>query len=130
MLSASRSQPSRFLGTVTASHLSPEPMIRDRGVWKVSHALLADPSDPLEARRVAIKYTRKRIHMFDTSFRMLTPQTCFEDVAADGTNTILLIPESTIDTDNLPTSVSEESPDLQTNSEVDPLYSRAQSRVW
>jgi hypothetical protein len=63
---------------------------------------------------------RKRIHMFDTSFRMLTPQTCFEDVTADGTNTILLIPEWDIDTDNLPTSVSEERPDLQTNSEADP----------
>jgi hypothetical protein len=94
--------------------------IRDHGVWKVSHTLLVDPSDPSEARRVAIKYMRKRIHMFDTSFRMLTPQTCFEDVTADGTNTILLIPEWDIDTDNLPTSVSEGRPDLQTNSEADP----------
>jgi hypothetical protein len=63
---------------------------------------------------------RKRIHIFDTSFHKLTPQTCFEDVTADGTNTILLIPESDIDTDNLPISVSEDRPDLQTNSEVDP----------
>ena len=93
--------------------------IRDRGVWKVSHTLLVDPSDPSEARRVAIKYMRKRIHMFDTSFRMLTSQTCFEDVTTDGTNTILLIPEWDIDTDNLPTSVSEGRPDLQTNSEAD-----------
>jgi hypothetical protein len=58
--------------------------------------------------------------MFDTSFRMLTPQTCFEDVTADGTNTILLIPEWDIDTDNLSTSVSKERPGLQTNSEADP----------
>ncbi|ERF71962.1 hypothetical protein EPUS_06521 [Endocarpon pusillum Z07020] len=94
--------------------------IRDRGVWKVPHTPLVDPSDPSEARRVAIKYMRKRIHMFDTSFCMLTPQTYFEDVTADGTNTILLIPEWDIDTDNLPTSVSEERPDLQTNSEADP----------
>jgi hypothetical protein len=63
---------------------------------------------------------RKRIHMFDTSFRMLTPQTCFEDVTTDGTNTILLIPEWDINTDNLPTSVSKERPDLQTKSEADP----------
>jgi hypothetical protein len=63
---------------------------------------------------------RKRIHIFDTRFRKLTPQTCFKDVTSDGTNTILLIPESDIDTDNLPNSVSEERPDLQTNSEVDP----------
>jgi hypothetical protein len=93
--------------------------IRDRGVWKVSHTLLVDPTDPSEARRVAIKYMRKRIHMFDTSFRMLTPQTCFEDVTADGTNTILLIPEGDIDTDNFPSAVSQKRPDFQTSSEAD-----------
>jgi len=59
--------------------------------------------------------------MFDTSFRKLIPQTCFDDVTADGTNTILLVPELDIDidTDNLPTSVFEERRDLQTNSEAD-----------
>jgi hypothetical protein len=32
--------------------------------------------------------------IYDTKFRKLNPHTCFEDVTADGTNTILLIPES------------------------------------
>ena len=41
------------------------------------------------------------MHIFDTNLRKLTPQTCFEDVTADGTNTILLIPDREIDTDNL-----------------------------
>lgn len=91
--------------------------IRDRGIWKVSDTLLVNPSDPSEVRRIAIKYMRKRIRMFDTSFRMLTPQTCFEDVTADGTNTILLIPDWDIDTGNPPNSVSEERTFLQTNSE-------------
>lgn len=67
--------------------------------------------------------------MFDTSFCMLTPQTCFEDVTADGTNTILLIPEWDIDTDNLPTSVSEKRPDLQTNSESDPSIPELNQRM-
>jgi hypothetical protein len=34
------------------------------------------------------------IQIYDTNFRKLNPQTCFEDVTADGTNTILLILES------------------------------------
>lgn len=34
------------------------------------------------------------IQIYDTNFRKLNPQTCFEDVTADGTNTILLIPYS------------------------------------
>ncbi|KAH7111054.1 hypothetical protein B0J11DRAFT_473541 [Dendryphion nanum] len=92
--------------------------IRDHGVWRVSHTLLVHPSDPSEVKRVAIKYMRKRIQIFDTSFRMLTPQTCFENVTADGTNTILLIPDWDIDTDNRPTSVSKEHSDLRTTSEV------------
>jgi hypothetical protein len=31
------------------------------------------------------------IQIYDTNFRKLDPRTCFEDVTADGTNTILLI---------------------------------------
>ncbi|KAH7111361.1 hypothetical protein B0J11DRAFT_543704 [Dendryphion nanum] len=67
--------------------------IHDHGVWRVSHTLLVNPCDPSEVKRVAIKYMRKRNHIFDTSFRMLTSQTYFENVTADGTNTILLIPD-------------------------------------
>ena len=60
------------------------------------------------------------MYIFDTNLRMLTPQTCFEAVTADGTNTILLIPEREIDTDNLLSSVSRKRSDLQTNSEAGP----------
>jgi hypothetical protein len=96
--------------------------IRDRGGWRVIQDLEVDPSDPVEVKRIAMKYMRKgaRMHIFDTNLRMLTPQKCFEDVTADGTNTILLIPEWDIDTDNLLSSVSEKRSDLQTNSEEDP----------
>lgn len=94
--------------------------IRDRGGWRVVQDLEVDPSDPSEVKRIAMKYMRKweRMYIFDTNLRMLTPQTCFEDVTADGTNTILLIPERDIDTDNLPSSVPEKRSDLQTNSEA------------
>ena len=34
------------------------------------------------------------IQIYNTNFRKLDPRTCFEDVTADGTNIILLIPES------------------------------------
>lgn len=69
-----------------------------------------------------MKYMRKTepIHVFDTNLRMLTPQTCFKDITADGTNAILLIPERDIDLDNLQNSVSEKRSDLHTNSEADP----------
>ncbi|KAF4626911.1 hypothetical protein G7Y89_g11248 [Cudoniella acicularis] len=95
--------------------------IRGRGSWRVVQDLEVDPSNPSKVKRIAMKYMRKlgRMHIFDTNLRMLTPQTCFEDVTADGTNTILLIPERDIDTDNLPSSVPEKRSDLQTNSEVD-----------
>lgn len=66
----------------------------------LSSRSLVDRSDPSEVKRIAIKYMRKggRMHIFDTTLHMLTPQTCF--VAVDGTNTILLIPEREIDADN------------------------------
>ena len=41
---------------------------------------------------------------FDTNYHMLTLQTCVEDVIKDGTNTILLIPESEMDTNDRPSS--------------------------
>jgi len=68
----------------------------------LSSRSLVDRSDSSEVKRIAIKYMRKggRMHIFDTNLRMLTPQTCFEAVAVDGRNTILLIPERELDTDN------------------------------
>ncbi|CZR66318.1 uncharacterized protein PAC_16219 [Phialocephala subalpina] len=96
--------------------------IRDRGGWRVVQDLEVDPSDPSEVKRIAMKYMRKweRMHIFNINLRMLTPQTCFEDITADGTNTILLIPERDIDINSLPSSVFEKRSDLQTNSEAYP----------
>jgi hypothetical protein len=70
--------------------------------------LLVDPSDPSEVERVAKKYMRKRIRLFDTELNILTPRGCFEAALVDGTNTVLLIPQAEISIDEeLEASVSE-----------------------
>jgi hypothetical protein len=56
-----------------------------------------DPSDPSEVERVAVKYMRKHVRLFDTQLNILTPADCFEAVTTNGSNTILLIPEEEID---------------------------------
>jgi hypothetical protein len=82
--------------------------VRERGVWRTADSLLVDPSDPSEVERVAKKYMRKRIRLFDTALNILTPRGCFEAALADGTNTILLIPEAEINIDKeLEASMSE-----------------------
>jgi hypothetical protein len=75
---------------------------RERGSTFISDIIEVDPSDPSEVTRVAFKYTRKEYSITNTTALMLHPKTCFEEVTADGTNTILLIPRgSTIDTEEL-----------------------------
>ena len=66
-----------------------------------------DPSDLSEVERVAVKYIRKQIRLFNTELNILTPADCFEASTADGSNTILLIPEAEIDiSEELETSLS------------------------
>ena len=66
-----------------------------------------DPSDPSEIERLAVKYMRKQIRLFDTELNILTPADCFEAATADGSNTILLIPEAEINiSEELETSIS------------------------
>jgi hypothetical protein len=95
--------------------------VRERGVWRTANSLLVDPSDPSEVERVAKKYMRKRIRLFDTALNILTPRDCFEAALADETNTILLIPEAEIDIDKeLEASVSE----LASNTDTEPNLKR------
>lgn len=67
---------------------------------------------------MAVKYIRKieRIYPCDTNGRILSLSTFVEDVIADGTNTILLVPESKLDTDELLTVADGKGSDLQPNS--------------
>jgi hypothetical protein len=67
-----------------------------KGPWKTAHSLLVDPSDPSEVQRVAIKYMRKQIRLFDASLNILTPRGCFEAAIVNNANSIYLIPETEI----------------------------------
>lgn len=58
------------------------------------------------------------MHIFNTNFCILTPQTCFKAVTADSTNIILLILKQEINTNNLLSFVFKKQSDLQTNSEA------------
>lgn len=64
----------------------------------VSDTLLVDPSDPEEVQRVAAKCLRKSFCLFDTAYKSLIPRSYFDQVTRDGTNTILVIPVSEVNT--------------------------------
>ncbi|KAH6883889.1 hypothetical protein B0T10DRAFT_410683, partial [Thelonectria olida] len=66
--------------------------------WVTAHELLVDPLEPSEVQRVATKYLRKRVGIFDHNFRTLTPRNCFERITSDGTYTIYLRPEWEVET--------------------------------
>ena len=71
--------------------------VRERDVWRIAHVLDVDPSDPSEVERVAVKYMRKHIRLFDTELNILTSRDCFEGATISGKTTILPIPEKEID---------------------------------
>ena len=99
--------------------------IRERGAWRTADRLLVDPSDPSEVERVAKKYMRKRIRLFDTALNILTPQECFEAALASGTNTIFLIPEAEISiNEELEASVSELASNTDSHTEHEPKRGR------
>lgn len=56
-----------------------------------------DLSDLSEVERVAKKYMRTGIWPFDGLFNLLVPRTCFQAATANGSNTLLLIPEDSIE---------------------------------
>ena len=51
---------------------------------------------------------RKQMRLLDTDLNILTPRNCFQAAIADGSNTLLVIPEKEIDiNEQLEASVSE-----------------------
>lgn len=62
--------------------------------------LSIDPSSPAQVERVAEEHTGKRRFLFNTALRALAPSECFDAVVGDGTNTVLLIPEGSINIDH------------------------------
>ncbi|KAL6242584.1 hypothetical protein RBB50_010230 [Rhinocladiella similis] len=82
--------------------------IWERNAWRSSHTLDVDPAEPSEVERVAIKYMRKGIRLFDKELNILTPRNCFEAATIAGSNTVLLVPEAEINIDEkLESSISE-----------------------
>jgi hypothetical protein len=94
--------------------------VLEHGVWQTV-TLLVDPSEPWAVTRVVVKYMSKRepFYPFNTKLDRLTLQTCFEDVLADGTNTILLVTEADIDKlrPSLAANTPVSEPNLDGNSE-------------
>ena len=78
------------------------------GTWRFSHTLDADPANPSEVERVAMKYMRKGIRLFDKNLVILAPKNCFEAATIDGSNTILLVRDTEMDIEGkLESSISE-----------------------
>ncbi|KAK5209211.1 hypothetical protein LTR41_004746 [Exophiala xenobiotica] len=93
--------------------------IRERGEWRIAHTLDMDPSDTSEVERLAVKYMRKRIRVFDSNLNILTPRNCFEAATTDGKNTVLLIPESDINIGReIEASVADLASDARLNDET------------
>lgn len=66
--------------------------------WVSAHELLVDPSEPSEFQRVAEKYLRKGVGIFDHQLRVLTPRNCLERVTSDKTYAIYLLPNWEVET--------------------------------
>jgi hypothetical protein len=52
------------------------------------------PYDAEEVKRVAVKYERKGFSLWTTGSRRLTPANCFEAIVADGSHTVVLVPDN------------------------------------
>lgn len=70
--------------------------IRERGTWRTSEILEVPPSDTSQVERIAVKYMRKRIRLYDIDLNVLTPQMCYQAAVANSGNLLLLIPETDI----------------------------------
>ena len=66
----------------------------------MSDVLNVDPSDPSEVERVAGKYLRKHFYLFDSEGNNLAPKTCFAQVTRLGTDTVLVVPVTEVNTLN------------------------------
>jgi hypothetical protein len=69
-------------------------------VHATGRSLLVDRSDPSEVARVAKKSMRKCLRTLDTNGQLVAPNDIFDAVTADGTNTIILMPQRELDVDD------------------------------
>ena len=73
-------------------------MIRKEGEWKVDHAVLDDPRNEWEFRRVAIKYINKGMEILDQNKRTLNIETFLEDVIKDKSNAVYVARRTPLNT--------------------------------
>jgi hypothetical protein len=100
----------------------PEPIrisfiIRELGIWRTAHSVLVDPFDTSEIERMAKKYMRKQIRLFDYDLYPMTPRNCFQAAIQNGRNAIYLMTGREIDIrkDGLPPL-----PEPQSEAETEP----------
>jgi hypothetical protein len=59
-----------------------------------------NPSNPSKVTRVAKESLRQGLRLLDTNMQLLAADDCFRAVTADGTNTIILIPQKKLNIDH------------------------------
>ena len=76
--------------------------VRKGDEWKPFTSRPVDSSKQAKVNKFTqqCRNLRKRYRLYDKDDRLLQPDTCFEDVTADGSNTIYLVPESKTDTNH------------------------------
>ena len=86
--------------------------IWESGHWKDNSDHLVDPSDTSEIKRVAKENMKKKIRLFDSNLRMLMPRDCFEAATTNGTNSIYLIPQASL---NAISEIAATAPEIRNN---------------
>ena len=92
-------QREQIMSTANSGQVCIHFKIRERGIWRNVESLWLDQADPSEVGRKPKKNVRKGLRPFDLNMHLLTPENCFEAVNEDGTNTIVLLPQSELDID-------------------------------
>lgn len=69
--------------------------VYEQDKWRISDILTVNPSEPSEVERVAKKYIRKSLTLYDSSLRVIRPSQCFSAATEDRINMILLMAKET-----------------------------------
>ena len=86
--------------------------IWESGHWRDNSDHLVDSSNTSEIKRVAKENMKKKIRLFDSNLRMLMPRDCFEAATTNGTNSIYLIPQASL---NAISEIAATAPEIRNN---------------
>jgi hypothetical protein len=73
---------------------------KENDTWRGVQTLWVNPSNPSNVSRVAKESLRQGLRLLDTNMQLLAADDCFRAVTADGTNTIILIPQKKLNIDD------------------------------